>query len=403
LIIIPWSTDAPIYHRPWATMALMAANVVALVAAMASDPDRVEPLLLAHGQGLHPLQWVTSNFLHEGPGHLIGNLVFLWSFALIVEGKLGFARFLAVYLGLGFVQCGLEQAATLGMGESHSLGASAIVYGIMAMAMAWAPRNELTCLWFFGFRGGLYLEVAIVWFALLYIAFETWEVLFWGATLGFPVATAILHLSGAVLGFALATAMLRLGWVDCEGWDLYSILKGHHGRPPAEGVGGGVKTVKMARKKKPKGKSKAKAAESAPEDRYDAAHRRLRGHLDAGDVLQAHAAYDKALRTLPGWTPRDADWVALIQALLEAQDYRSGVATMEDYLRRSPKASPKVRLRLAQVLIKHQQRPAHALTVLDAIPAGTLPENLQSTARQLRRQAEQMREEGVLELEGEAW
>ncbi len=399
-MIIPWATDAPIYHRPWATMGLMAANVVALVAAMDADPEQVEPLLLAHGQGLHPLQWVTSNFLHEGAGHLLGNLVFLWAFALIVEGKLGFARFLAVYLGLGFVQCGLEQVATLGMGESHSLGASAIIYGIMAMAMVWAPKNELTCLWWFGFKGGLFLEVAIVWFALLYIGFETWEVVFWGGAFGFQVTTALLHLSGAALGFALATAMLRLGWVDCEHWDLYSVMKGHQGRPSG---GGGVKTVKPPRKKKPKAKKPRAAEVASPEDRTEAAHLRLKGHLDAGDALGAHAAYDKAVRTLPGWTPRGADWLALIQSLLEAREWRAGVTTMEDYLRRSPKPSARVRIRLAQVLIKEQQRPIHALAVLDAIPAGSWPENLQAAAAQVRRQAEQMREEGVLEVEGEAW
>ncbi len=101
--------------------------------------------------------------------------------------------------------------------------------------------------------------------------------------------------------------------------------------------------------------------------------------------------------------PPDAEWLALIQALLADQDWRTGVTVMEDYLRRSPKPSARVRLRLAQVLVKEQQRPAHALKVLDAIPAGALPENLQAAAGQLRRQAERMREEGVLELEGEAW
>ncbi len=399
-MIIPWATDAPIYHRPWATMALMAANVVALVLALDLEQEQVEPLLLWHGRGLHPLQWITSNFLHAGPGHLIGNLVFLWAFALIVEGKLGFFRFLAVYLGIGFLQCGLEQAVTLGMGESESLGASAIIYGLMAMAMVWAPRNELTCLWTFGFKGGLYLEVAIVWFALLYIAFEVWEVAFWGGAMGVQVTSALLHLSGAAVGFALGTAMLRLGWVDCEGWDLYSVLKGHHGRPPD-----GIRSIPLPPKPKPKPRAKSKrpAETATPEDRMEAAHRRLKGHLDAGDPLQAHAAYDKAVRTVPGWIPRDADWLALIQALLAAQDWGAGVTTMEDYLRRSPKPSPKVRLKLAQVLVQHQQRPAHALTVLDAIPPAVLLPNLEAAARRLRRQAEQMREEGVLELEGEAW
>ena len=400
-MIIPWGTDAPIYHRPWATITLMVATVGAFLLTIGLGADEVEPYALSYGQGLHPIQWITSNFLHARPGHLFGNLVFLWTFALIVEGKLGFLRFLGVFLGLGFLQCGLEQTLTLGMADGGSVGNSAIVYGIMAMAMVWAPRNELTCFWWFGFRSGLYLEVPILLFAVLYIALEVVEVAFWGVAAGFTVTGSLLHLSGAAIGFALGTALLKLGWVDCEHWDLYSVMRGQQGRPRGAGE------IKVpARKPKAKGKANRQRPASeptSPDDRADAAHRRLKAHLEAGAAAEAYAAYDKAVRVIPGWTPADADWLALIQALLASADWGASVTVMEDYLRRSPKPSTRVRLRLAQVLVKEQQRPAHALKTLDEIPVGTLPANLAAAAAQLRRQAEQMREEGVLELEGEAW
>lgn len=394
-MIIPWATDAPIYHRPWATMTLMAASVAAF---LLLDEDAAEPYLLVHGDGLHPLQWITSNFIHANILHLAGNLIFLWSFALVVEGKVGFFPFLAIYLGLGFVQCGLEQLVTLGFAQGGSLGASAIVYGIMAMALVWAPKNELNCLWWFGFRSGL-MDMSILWFAVFYIALEVVEVVFWGAATGQTPVGAVLHLSGAVLGFGLGTALLKLGWVNCENWDLYAVL-GHHEGQAKESVGIKLKGPKAD--PKPRRKKAADAATS-PEDRAAAATRRLKGHLESGSVVEAFAVYDKSVRTVAGWMPPDADWLALIQALLAAEDWRNGVTVMEDYLRRSPSPSARVRLRLAQVLVKEQQRPAHAIKVLDEIPEGVLPENLQSAARQVRRQAEQMREEGVLELEGEAW
>ncbi len=395
-MIIPWGTDAPIYHRPWATIALMAATVAAFFATAGMDPDDLEPYLLSYGRGLHPVQWVTSNFLHGGPGHLFGNLVFLWTFALIVEGKLGFLRFLGVFLGIGFLQCGLEQLLTLGMAEGVSLGNSAIVYGIMAMAMVWAPKNELTCFWAFGFRFGAHLELPILMFALLYIGLEIFSVLFWGVAAGFSVTSSLLHLSGAAIGFGVGTALLRLGWVDCEKWDLYSVMGGHQGQLKGPDR---VKAPKI-KARKPK---RSKVAEVEPEDRAAAAHRRLKAHLDAGSVVEAHASYDRSVRTVPGWVPTDADWLALIQALLAAGDWGASATVMGDYLRRSAKPAARVRLRLAHVLVKELQRPAHALKVLAAIPAGTLPENLDAAARQLRREAERMIEEGVLELEGETW
>ena len=100
----------------------------------------------------HPLQWVTSPFLHADLMHLIGNMIFLWAFGLVIEGKLGWLRFAALYLGMGVAQSAFEQVCTLGFGEGGSLGASAIIYGLMVMAMVWAPRNEMSCLLLLGFR-----------------------------------------------------------------------------------------------------------------------------------------------------------------------------------------------------------------------------------------------------------
>ena len=74
---------------------------------------------MAFGDGLHPMQWITCNFLHAGLLHLVGNMLFLWSFGLIIEGKLGWYKTLAVYLGIGVVQGAIVQVLMLG---SHGGG-----------------------------------------------------------------------------------------------------------------------------------------------------------------------------------------------------------------------------------------------------------------------------------------
>jgi hypothetical protein len=338
--------------------------------------------------------------------HLAGNLIFLWAFALVVEGKVGFLPFLAIFLGIGFVQCGIEQALMLATGSGFSLGNSAIVYGIMMMALVWAPQNELNCFWNFGFRGGL-VDLSIFWFALLYVAMEIFEVVFWGATFGVTASTAILHLSGAAVGFVVATVMLKLDWVDCEGWDLYSVFGNRERKSKSSSRKTARRSEQEDEEVEPK-RRRSKTAEAtepaaSPGERAAAASRRLKGHLEAGSAAEAYASYDKSVRTIAGWMPADPDWLALIQAQLTAEEWRTAVTVIEDYLRRSPKPTARVRLRLAQILVKELQRPAHALKVLDEIPAGALPENLEAAANNLRRQAEQMREEGVLELDGDAW
>jgi membrane associated rhomboid family serine protease len=311
-MLIPWSTDAPIYHRPWATIGLMVVTTIIFALTVGLAREVVEPYMLSHGEGLHPVQWVTSNFLHLNIMHLVGNLIFFWSFALVVEGKVGFFPFVGIFLGIGIVQTALEQVLTLAVDTGPSIGNSAIVYGLMAMALVWAPRNELNCFWNFGFRGGL-VDVSIFWFAVFYVAMEVIQVVFWGATFGIKASTAILHLSGAAVGFVFAVMMLKLSWVDCEGWDLFTLHAKRYTKIPGQN----------RRKAKPKPK-KSRAVESAAdvstEDRAAAATRRLHGHVEAGSVEEAYASYDKSVRAIAGWMPPDADWLALIQALLTAQD-----------------------------------------------------------------------------------
>ena len=87
---------------------------------------------------------------------------------------------------------------------------------------------------------------------------------------------------------------------------------------------------------------------------------------------------------------------------MDAKEQRPAMAVMEDYLRRAEIPSPRVRLKLAQMLIR-EERPAHALRVLDGFTHSELPASLEGTRRQLIADAGRLRDEGVLELEGEAW
>src|SRR5438270_3458805 len=104
MIIVPTGTDAPIYHWPYATVAMILINIAVFFAippgsndpVMDENDEVIEHVLtnfdrysLALGNGLHPVQWLTHNFLHLSFLHLAGNLLFLWAFGIVVEGKLG--------------------------------------------------------------------------------------------------------------------------------------------------------------------------------------------------------------------------------------------------------------------------------------------------------------------------
>ena len=111
-MLLPYSTDAPIYHFPWMTIVLIVINIVTF--GLTDMGRSSEGWLLQYGHGLHPVEWLAYSFLHFGPMHLIGNMFFLWAFGIVVEGKLGWWKFLSVYLVIGVTGGFLIQVAMLG-------------------------------------------------------------------------------------------------------------------------------------------------------------------------------------------------------------------------------------------------------------------------------------------------
>ena len=220
-MLIPWNTDVPIYHFPFVTIALIVINSCAFFVTL--QIEEPELWMLAFGDGLHPVQWVSSAFMHADIMHLVGNMIFLWGFGLVIEGKLGWWCFALVYLGLATIESAIVQACMQHQ-PGYALGASAAINGLLAMSLIWAPRNEINCIGIFGFRI-MHLDIPILVFVSLYVGWELVE-----AWLGdFAISSPMLHLAGALPGFALGIVLLKLGAVDCENWDIFAVIDGREG------------------------------------------------------------------------------------------------------------------------------------------------------------------------------
>src|SRR5262249_23137697 len=111
-------------------------------------------------------------------------------------------------------------------------------------------------------------------------------------------------------------------------------------------------------------------------------------------------AYDQAARSLLNW-PSQPDLLEMIKALHARGAEPQSVRLMRDYCRYYPGDSSRVRLKLARTLIRDHRRPVAALRVLEELPADSLPADLEMVRRKLVVKANRMREEGVLELEGD--
>lgn len=192
--------------------------------------------MLSIGNGWHPLQWVTAAFLHANVYHLVGNMIFLWAYGLVVEGKIGSWRFLVTYLLIAAFE-NLVAQTLFGFGGSgkddqlrYVLGASGAICGLMAIALLWAPENTFTVVW--GYKWGPFAsatdhEISILGFSLWFIG---WDLL--AAVLyRFPLSTPVLHLLGAVIGFVVGVVFLQNCWVDCENHDLFTRWSGGSGHP----------------------------------------------------------------------------------------------------------------------------------------------------------------------------
>ena len=115
------------------------------------------------------LTLITSQFLHGGWLHLLGNLLFLWIFGNNVEDRLGRFRFLLFYL-VGGAVAGLTQVAIDPDSTIPTIGASGAIAATLGAYLVLFPRARITSLVFLGFFYQLIdvpaVIVLVFWFAL---------------------------------------------------------------------------------------------------------------------------------------------------------------------------------------------------------------------------------------------
>lgn len=413
--LIPINTDAPIYHWPWVTVTLMVANVIAFVATGGGyEPfhEQWDPWMLHYGQGLHPLEWVACNFLHFGIFHLVGNMIFLWGFGIVVEGKIGWWPYLLVYFGVGISRAFLEQVMMLGYNTASEFavhgsgGASGVIFGLLAISLVWAPKNEMTLfmfLWVFLYIRFTTFEVTILAFSIYYIGLQALLALF----SGFAMSSEMIHLTGAVLGFGVGMMMLKLDWVDCENWDLIAVMKGTYGGSAFDDYHVPVTTrVKSTKRKTWRERL---SLEFNPDPDLDGLESRkvnktkaitsMREYLEQGKPLAAYAEFQKLKHLQPDYQLEEPDLRTMADGLYRMKSWTDALPLMEEYLARFPDRSPVLRLKLAALLVDVESRPRYALKILKTIRPESLSERLTAHRKRIERLAKRKIDEGIIEFE----
>ncbi|MDT9178732.1 MAG: rhomboid family intramembrane serine protease [Limnospira sp. PMC 1291.21] len=192
--MIPIHDDNPTQINPWVTKVLIIINLIVFALqflVIVSEPEQVEKII--YTGAFIPCQlaqscpsdipaatftfpaWltlITSQFMHGGIGHIVGNMLFLSIFGNNIEDCLGHFKFLIFY-----ILCGIAAALIQGFSSPDSiiplLGASGAIAGVLGAYLIRFPRAKLLVIFpFFPFipmRLPAYFFL-ILWFAFQFIA-----------------------------------------------------------------------------------------------------------------------------------------------------------------------------------------------------------------------------------------
>lgn len=443
MIIVPFNTDAPIYHFPAATIGTIVLNVVLFIpvflhpdpygleaeygdwdaeterefdAEYGDDVDEEfaegdaeemlpepgptrEPgakpiwrlMTLEYGK-FRPWQWLTANYMHADIFHLLGNMFVLWGFGLVVEGKVGWWRFLAIYNAIGVAGWCLVQLVMFFADGGIALGASLAIFGLLAVALIWAPANEMSCFMLLGIRplvfdasilaiasGALFLQVGVSAFHVVTMT---------GMGLGLRITSEILHLIGAIFGVGVGVVMVKRNLVDCENWDVFSVMAGRHQKTlqqDREEVSRELDRIQRAEKKK------LSAAEGPARPVVSGAQlvEQFQQQVAAGDSAAAGLALQRGAQQVLGFQVPEADYVKYVQLLRSQQQWELAVHALEDYEKRYTERTVTMQLARIHILIQPLNRLREAWQLLETINPAFLEPSQKATYDKLRAAAKQ--------------
>lgn len=220
-ILLPYRVDVPFNYRPvvnWIVVALVIIVfslqinefVTAINDQTSFDEFKENSITVQYAlKGLSIKGFFGYMWLHGGPLHFIGNLIFLWLFGNAVCSKIGNLYYLPVYICLGLI-AGFTH---LLFSDQPAIGASGAINGLVGMYLVFFPENSISCFFWF-----LFVFWRLFWFSLR----SFWMILLWfafdilGAMRGGRGVAYFAHIGGFAAGVGLAILMLRTKMIVME-------------------------------------------------------------------------------------------------------------------------------------------------------------------------------------------
>jgi membrane associated rhomboid family serine protease len=208
-MLLPFRAKNPPERFPYVTIGLIAVNTLIFFVtrggSLGISEQAVEEYAVSH-ETLSLFRLFTSMFLHSGLLHIGGNMLFLWIFGASLEGRMGPAKFVLVYLLAGFGG-GLLHDVIMGSihPEEFSLGASGAIMGLAGAYLYIFPYSRICIAWLFWYRAGV-VEWQARWVVLYYIGLDIFEAVVFGGADG---VGHFAHIGGFGMGL-LCAYLLRV-------------------------------------------------------------------------------------------------------------------------------------------------------------------------------------------------
>lgn len=221
--MIPLSDSVQIRRPAWITASLVTACVVVFLYELTLPEARLDRFIQDWGASPHIvllalggdprvprtelITLFTSQFLHGGWIHLLGNMVFLWVFGRAVEDRFGHVVFLLMYL-LGGALASIIQSFVSGPREATVLiGASGAIATVLGAYLISYPRAWVRVLvpiffffWFF--------DVPAVLMLALWFLGQFFTGIFAISSVAAPGDVAVwAHVGGFVVGVGMAIVL----------------------------------------------------------------------------------------------------------------------------------------------------------------------------------------------------
>jgi membrane associated rhomboid family serine protease len=146
--MIPLRDVIPSRTIPFFTITFIVLNAVAFLFELSLPENALERVIFRYGvvpARLDPPTIVTSMFLHAGPMHFLGNMLYLWIFGDNVEDRLGHARFVVFYLLCG-AAASLAHVWINPDSAIPTIGASGAIAGVMGAYFILYPHSRVLAL-----------------------------------------------------------------------------------------------------------------------------------------------------------------------------------------------------------------------------------------------------------------